>query len=58
MRGIDYTDKTLYEDDGFESQPLEKEYYTPEEAYELVVSDVKNIITVVDTCHAQNMHED
>ena len=48
MRGIDYTDKTLYEDDGFESQPLEKEYYTPEEAYELVVSDVKSIYEMKD----------
>lgn len=40
---IDYSDKSLYEDKGFIQSPLEKEFYTPEEAYELVMSDVKAI---------------
>lgn len=48
MKGIDYTDKTLYEDNSFEGQPLDQEYYTPEEAYELVVSDVKSIYEMKD----------
>ena len=40
---IDYTDKSLYEDNSYAQSPLEKEYYTPEEAYELVMSDVKSV---------------
>ena len=40
---IDYTDKSLFEDTGFSQSPLEKDFYTPEEAYELVMSDVKSI---------------
>lgn len=42
---------------------MDKELYTPEEAYELTMKDIKAIydekdaITVVDACHAQNMHE-
>lgn len=46
-KGIDYTDKSLYEDKGY-MPPLEKEYYTPEEAYELVMSDVKSIYDLKD----------
>ena len=47
-KGIDYTDKSLYEDKGYMQSPLEKEYYTPEEAYELVMSDVKSIYDLKD----------
>lgn len=43
MKGIDYTDKSLYEDKGYGQQPLCKEFYTPEEAYEQVMSDVKSV---------------
>lgn len=45
---IDYTDKSLYEDNGFGQQPLDKEFYTPEEAYELVMSDVKSVYDLKD----------
>ncbi|MBQ8702176.1 MAG: hypothetical protein IJ549_05375 [Prevotella sp.] len=48
MKGIDYTDKTLYEDKSFNQQPIDKEYYTPEEAYELVMSDVKSVYSLKD----------
>ena len=34
---------------------MDKELYTPEEAYELTMKDIKAIY--VDACHAQNMHE-
>ena len=34
---------------------MDKELYTPEEAYELTMKDIKAIY--VDVCHAQNMHE-
>ncbi|WP_027450585.1 hypothetical protein [Xylanibacter brevis] len=43
---------------------MDKELYTPEEAYELTMKDIKAIyayviegdtIKVVDACHAQNM---
>ena len=45
---IDYTDKSLYEDNGYMQTPLEKEFYTPEEAYELVMSDVKSVYDLRD----------
>ena len=45
---IDYTDKTLYEDNGYMQLPIEKELYTPEEAYELVMSDVKSVYDLKD----------
>ncbi len=48
MKGIDYTDKTLYEGKSHEQLPLDKEFYTPEEAYELVMSDVKSIYDLKD----------
>ena len=48
MKGIDYTDKTLYEGKNYEQLPLDKEFYTPEEAYELVMSDVKSIYDLKD----------
>lgn len=34
---------------------MDKELYTPEEAYELTMKDIKAIYD--DACHAQNMHE-
>ncbi len=40
---IDYTDATLYEEDGYLQQSLDKDFFTPEEVYELVMSDVKSI---------------
>ena len=40
---IDYTDKSLYEDNGYMQSPLDKDFYTPEEAYEMVVGDVKSV---------------
>ncbi|MBP5629096.1 MAG: hypothetical protein J6X27_04560 [Bacteroidaceae bacterium] len=48
MKGIDYTDKSLFEDKGYEQQPLDKEFYTLEEAYELVMSDVKSVYDLKD----------
>lgn len=48
MKGIDYSDKTLYEDKGFDQQPMDKEFYSPEEAYELVMSDVKSVYDLKD----------
>ena len=45
---IDYTDQTLFEDNGFALSPVEKDFYTPEEAYELVVSEVKSIYEIKD----------
>ncbi|MBQ9666236.1 MAG: hypothetical protein IJV33_07180 [Bacteroidaceae bacterium] len=45
---INYTDKTLYEDNCCTQLPVEKEFYTPEEAYELVMSDVKSIYGLKD----------
>ena len=40
---IDYSDKSLFEDSDHMPFPDEKEFYTPEEAYELVMSDVQSI---------------
>ena len=40
---IDYSDKSLFEDSDPMPLPDEKEFYTPEEAYELVMSDVQSI---------------
>ena len=34
---------------------MDKELYTPEEAYEMTMKDIKAIYD--DACHAQNMHE-
>lgn len=48
MKGINYTDQTLYEDKGFDRQPIGKDFYTPEEAYELVMSDVKSVYDLKD----------
>lgn len=48
MKGIEYTDKTLYEDKGFDQQPIDKEFYTPEEAYEQVMSEVKAVYDLKD----------
>ena len=48
MKGIDYTDKTLYEDKGYGQKTIDKEFYTPEEAYELVMSDVKSVYDLKD----------
>lgn len=43
MKGIDYTDKTLYEDKGFGQHSIDKVFYTPEEAYELVMNEAKSV---------------
>ena len=48
MKGIDYTDKALYEDKGYGQLPVDKEFYTPEEAYELVMSEVKSVYDLKD----------
>lgn len=40
---IDYTDQALYDDNNLRLPPLQKEFYSPEEAYELVMKDVKAI---------------
>ena len=45
---IDYTDKSLFEEDEHTLLSEEKEYYTPEEAYELVMSDVQSIYNLKD----------
>jgi hypothetical protein len=37
---IDYTDKSLYEDNGYMQCAEEQDFYTPEEAYESVMNDV------------------
>ena len=45
---IDTLDKSQQEDNDCLQQPLEKDFYTPEEAYELVMSDVKSIYDMKD----------
>lgn len=45
---IDYSDKSLFEDSDHMPLPGEKEFYTPEEAYELVMSDVRSIYFMKD----------
>lgn len=45
---IDYTDKSLYEDSGYMQCAEEKDFYTPEEAYESVMNDVKSIYDMKD----------
>ena len=40
---IDYSDKSLFEDSQYITSPDEKDFYTPEEAYELVMSDVRSV---------------
>jgi hypothetical protein len=40
---IDYSDNSLFEDSEHMPLPDEKEFYTPEEAYELVMNDVQSI---------------
>ncbi len=40
---IDYSDKSLFEDSQYIPSPDEKDFYTPEEAYELVMSDVRSV---------------
>ena len=43
---IDYNDKSLYEESEFMSLPDEKDFYTPEEAYELVMGDIHSIYSL------------
>ena len=45
---IDTIGKSPNEDDDCLSQTLEKDFYTPEEAYELVMSDVKPVYDMKD----------
>ena len=45
---IDYTDRTLYEVDATLQEQNDKEFYTPEEAYESIMSDVKVIYELKD----------
>ncbi len=45
---IDTIGKSPNEDDDCLQQPLEKDFYTPEEAYELVMSDVKSVYDMKD----------
>ena len=45
---IDYSNKSLFEDSVQTPLPDEKEFYTPEEAYELVMSDVQSIYFMKD----------
>lgn len=45
---IDYTDQALYDDSNLLLPPLQKEFYSPEEAYELVMKDVKAIYNLKD----------
>ena len=45
---IDTIGKSPNEDDDYLSQTLEKDFYTPEEAYELVMSDVKSVYDMKD----------
>jgi len=45
---IDTIGKSPNEDDDCLSQTLEKDFYTPEEAYELVMSDVKSVYDMKD----------
>ena len=45
---INYSDKSLFEDSDPISLPDEKEFYTPEEAYELVMSDIRSIYFMKD----------
>lgn len=44
----DYTDQSLYDDSNLLLPPLQKEFYSPEEAYELVMKDVKAIYNLKD----------
>lgn len=45
---IDYTDQSLYDDSNLLLPPLQKDFYSPEEAYELVMKDVKAIYNLKD----------
>ena len=45
---IDYSDKSLFEHNIPLLSPLDKEYYTPEEAYELVMREVRAIYEMKD----------
>ena len=45
---IDTIGKSPNEDDDCLSQTLEKDFYTPEEAYELVMNDVKSVYDMKD----------
>ena len=48
QRTIDYTGKSPSEDSSHVLPTMEKDFYTPEEAYELVMSDVKSIYDLKD----------
>lgn len=43
---IDYNDSSLFEDSDFMPLPDEKDFYTPEEAYELVMNDIHSIYSL------------
>ena len=45
---IDYTDRALYEDNATMQEQNDKEFYTPEEVYESIMSDVKVIYELKD----------
>lgn len=46
---IDYNDKSLFEDNDVVPLPDEKEFYTPEEACERVMSNVYSIYSLKHT---------
>jgi hypothetical protein len=45
---IDYSDPSLYEDDGLPALPEGKDSYTPEEVRDLLISDLNSIYGVKD----------
>ena len=45
---IDYSDSSLYEDDGLMALPEGKDSYTPEELRALLISDLNSIYGVKD----------
>lgn len=45
---IDYTDKSLFEEVDFLKLQEEKDFYTLEEAYELIMSGIKSIYELKD----------
>jgi hypothetical protein len=45
---IDYSDKSLFDDNSLMLTPLDKEYYTPEEACEIVMREIQAIYDLKD----------
>ena len=48
ITNVDTINKSPNEDNDCLEQPLEKDFYTPEEDYELVMSDVKSVYDMKD----------